>query len=379
MHESARIPTIEYKDFSARIYDHSLEQNRVIKAQMELTYRCNLRCLHCFTDCYNEKEFIPREMTLEEILRILDEMAEYGILWLNFTGGEVFMRKEFFEIYEYAYRKGFILTLFTNGTVFTEATIERLKRNPPFFLDISCHSVDEAAFDRFTQVPGSFRQFLKGIALLQASGLEFRLKTKAMNWNKEELPRIRAFVQSLGLEFGYTTSLSPRLNGDLAPLALRLSPEEIRELEVMEEQRTEESEMCQELPPDVPDLIGSPSERLYRCGCATNTIHINAWGELGTCTLEYERRASLRTHTLREAIDQVFREVRALRYQSDAPCRTCQLFAYCEKSPTSFRQQVGDPETAILYYCDIAHGRAERATGQRLVHPLSAKRTQQRD
>lgn len=373
MAETTRISKIEYKDLSSKIWDRSLEQDRVIKAQMELTYRCNLRCLHCYTDCYNEPEYFPREMTYEEILRILDDMADIGILWLNFTGGEVFMRKRFFEIYEYAYQKGFILTLFTNGTVFTEATIERLKRNPPFFLDISCHSVNEEAFDRFTQVPGSFRRFLEGLQLLKASGLPFRLKTKAMNWNKEEIPQIRAFVESFGLEFGFTTSLSPRLNGDLGPLAYRLSPQEIHELEVAEDERAEESEACLDGQSEGQDLLATPPQRLYRCGCATNTIHVNAWGELGTCTLEYEHRASLRDYTLKEAIEKVFGEIRARRYTTGSPCRTCGVYAYCEKSPTAFRHQVNDPEPAIAYYCDVAVDRAERATHRQLLHPMKAQ------
>ncbi len=373
MPEATRIPTIEYKDFSRKIYEHSLEQDRIIRVQMELTYRCNLRCLHCFTDCYNERDYFPRELTLAESLRILDDMADLGILWLNFTGGEVFMRKDFFEIYEYAVRMGFIITIYTNATLFTEAIIERLKRHPPFFLDISCHSVNEEAFDHFTQMPGSFRKFLDGLRLLKASELPFRLKTKAMTWNKEELPQIRAFVESFGLEFGFTTSLSPRLNGDLGPLAYRLSPQEIHDLEVAGDQRADESEACLDGQNQGPDLLSTPPTRLYRCGCATNTIHINAWGELGTCTFEYERRASLRTYSLKEAITKVFREVRTLHYQTDSPCRTCDVFAYCEKSPTAFRQQAHDPEPAIRYYCDVAVDRAERATGRQLLHPLRDK------
>ena len=370
MTPSRSIPTVEYKDWSSRIFFGSLARGQVIRAQMELTYRCNLRCRHCYTDCYNGPEHFPKEMTTPEIVRILAEMADLGVLWLNFTGGEVFMHRDFFEIYDEACRKGFIITLFTNATLLTSETIARLARRPPFFLDISCHSVDEDAFDRFTEVPGSFRKFLDGMERLKGSGIPFRLKTKAMSWNKAEIPRIKAFVESFGLPFGFTTGLSPRLDGDLAPLSLRLSPEEISELETLEERWTEEPEACQDRAPSGQDQIAAPTERLYRCGCATNTIHVNAWGELGACTMEYERRASLRTHSLEEAVAKVFGEVRTLRYRTDSPCRACPLFAYCEKSPTSFRQQVGDPEAPIRYYCDVALNRAERATQRPLAHPL---------
>src|SRR6267143_1648469 len=228
---NAPLPTIEYKEFSLKVHERAAETRRVIKAQMEITYRCNLHCVHCYTDPYNSRQYFPRELSLGEIKRIFDEMADLGILWLNLTGGEIFMRTDFFDIYEYAYRKGFLLQLYTNGTVFTQAIIDRLTQSPPFSIDISCHSVNEEAFDRFTQVPGSFRNFMKGMELLRHSGLPFCFKTKAMNWNKEEIPEIRRFIESFGQRFRFTTSLSPRLNGDLSSLDYRLTPEETRGLE----------------------------------------------------------------------------------------------------------------------------------------------------
>jgi radical SAM protein with 4Fe4S-binding SPASM domain len=370
MPEPRPIPTVEYKDFSLKVHSRYNRLDRVIKAQVELTYRCNLHCVHCYTDPYNGREFFPREMTLAEITRILDEMADLEILYLNLTGGDIFMRADFFQIYDHAYRKGFLLMLYTNGTLFTRAIIDRLKQSPPFSIDISCHSVDEAAFDRFTQVPGSFRQFMKGMELLRSSGLPFCFKTKAMNWNKAEIPQIRRFVESFGQPFGFTTSLSPRLNGDLSSLRYRLSPEEIRVLDDQEEDRADEEVPCA----DRRDWTSSPSERLYRCGCATNSIHINAWGELGTCTMQYEHRASLREYSLKDAIAKVFGEVRARRYTTDSPCGVCTIYAFCDKSPSDARRETGDADAPIPYDCDVALIRAERVLHRTLIHPLATSK-----
>ena len=367
MPEPRPIPTVEYRDFSLKIHTRYGQIDRVIKAQMELTYRCNLHCVHCYTDPYNAREFFSREMTFAEITRILDEMADLEILYLNLTGGDIFMRSDFFQIYDYAYRKGFLLMLYTNGTLFTRAIVDRLKQAPPFSIDISCHSVNEGAFDRFTQVPGSFRQFMKGMELLRSSGLPFCFKTKAMNWNKEEIPQIRYFVESFGQSFGFSTSLSPRLNGDLSSLEYRLSPEDLRVLDDQEQDREDEEEPCNE-----PYTAGaSPPERLYRCGCATNGIHINARGELGTCTMQYEHRASLREHTLQDAIAKVFGEVRARRYTTTSPCRTCAIYLFCAKTPSDARRETGDAEAPIPYDCDVALDRAERALHCELIHPLA--------
>ena len=367
MPESRPLPTVEYKDFSRRLHERYGQRNRVIKAQLEITYRCNLHCLHCYTDPYNRRNFLLKELSLDEIKRILDEMAALEIVYVNLTGGEVFTRPDFFEIYDYAYHKGLLLMLYTNGTVFTRAIIDRLKHSPPFSIDISCHSVNEEAFDRFTQVPGSFRQFLKGMELLRHSGLPFCFKTKAMNWNKEEVPEIRRFVESFDQPFGFTTSLSPRLNGDLSPLEYRLAPEEIRRLERRELHVSQDDEPCQETSRWT---ASSTPERLYRCGCATNTIHISAWGALGTCTMQYEHRVSLRDYSLKDAVAKVFADVRARCYTTDSPCRTCAIYAFCDKTPTDARREFGDAESPVPYDCAVALTRAERIVNQSFTHPL---------
>lgn len=225
------IPTLTYGEFSRALHDRAASDDRVIKAQVELTNRCNLHCRHCYTDPYNTPESIRRELTVEAWLALLRSMRDIGVVWLNLTGGDIFMHPHFFTIYEAAHRHGFLVQLYTNGTLFTRAIVQRLERMPPFTLDVSVHTVDEGRFDWFTQVPGSFRAFIRGMELLRRSPLPLSFKTKAMNWNQDELPAIQAFVESFDQSFGYTTSLSPRLNGDCSPLEFRLAPRQVTQLE----------------------------------------------------------------------------------------------------------------------------------------------------
>ncbi|MBI5315449.1 MAG: radical SAM protein [Nitrospirae bacterium] len=366
MPDERTIPTIQYGDFSQRVHEQAAAQQRVIKAQLELTYRCNLHCRHCYTDPYNHKDFFPRELMLDEIHRLLDEMQQIGIVWLNLTGGDIFMHPQFFEIYEAAVRKGFLLQLYTNGTLFTKAVIERLQEMPPFTIDISCHSVTEEPFDWFTQIPGSFRAFTRGLELLRESGLPFTLKTKAMNWNRHEIPAIRQFVESFGQNFGFTTSLSPRLNGELSSLTYRMAPDDVASLHEDQSASEGDEESC-----SLSTMLQTPdTDRLYRCGCGTDTIHINAWGELGSCTLQYERRVSLRTHRLADAIATLFREIWNMRYQGESPCRACEIHTFCDKKPSDARWECGAAEAPIPYDCDVALALAQSTMHQTLIHPL---------
>ncbi len=365
MPEQALIEKKSYAEFSRGVF----ETGRIIKAQLELTYRCNLHCAHCYTDPYNKKEFFPRELSTAEVKRVMDELSELGVLWLNLSGGEALSRPDFFELYDYAHDKGFLLVLFTNGTTLTPRVIERLKARPPFFVDVSVHSLDAAAFDRFTGVRGSFLKFEAGMKRLRASGLPFRTKTLAMDWNKDELPSLKAYVESLGEEFSFATSIKPRLDGDLSSLINRLSPAEIKALEDEFGIWKDDDDACSVARAQ----LGAPSDALYRCGCGGNSVHVNAWGEVGTCTLEYEVRASVREHGLREAVEKVFNAVKALRYRGSSPCGTCELHRFCEKSPTALRLEEGDEEAPGRYHCDVALDRAERLVRRRLPHPLGRK------
>lgn len=367
MRDARTIPIIPYGAFSRQIHERAARDHQVIKAQLELTYRCNLHCRHCYTDPYNSKEYFPRELSRIEIERLLSELREVGVVWLNLTGGDIFTHSEFFEIYEAAYRHGFLLQLYTNGTLFTRSAIERLERMPPFTIDISCHSVHEDRFDWFTQVPGSYRAFMRGIGLLRESALRFTLKTKLMSWNKDELPALRDFMASLGQTFAYTTSLSPRLNGDCSSLDYRIAPEDLSVIGRAEHREGEEDPAC-----DGAHLTEPETDRLFRCGCGTDTIHINAWGELSTCTFQYESRVPLRQVSLRAAIAKVFTDVHEMRYRSASPCLSCRVHRFCDKQPTQARWEMGDPEAPIPYDCDVAVGRAELALYRKGVHPLSA-------
>jgi len=347
------LPMIEYQDFSLGVHTKAAEHNNVVTAQIELTYGCNLHCVHCYTDCYNRPDLIKQELSYEEVTRILDQLAAEGCLWVCFTGGEIFMRKDFLDIYAYAKQKGFLITLFTNGTMFTEAIADYLKEQPPFSIEISCHGATEETFDRITQVKGSFQRFLKGIRLLVERGLPIKIKTKAMNVNQHELDQTKAFVEGLGTRFRLSTAIYPRLNGDLTPATYRLSPDEIVALESQEgdgepEDRCTEAEI----------QIGPPADdRLFRCGCGTTRVHINAWGQLGTCTWVTER-ADLRQTTVADAVGQVFPRIRAARYQGETPCRTCHVHTLCDKMPANAAAEAGDPEQPVAHFCRVAYQRA---------------------
>jgi MoaA/NifB/PqqE/SkfB family radical SAM enzyme len=160
--------------------------------QWELTCRCNLRCVMCYTDCNNRPEKVREELSTVEILRILDELKAEGCLELCLTGGEPMARPDFFTIYEKARGDGFLVTLFTNGTVLDERSADRLAALPPDRVEISLHGVTAKTFEAVTAGPGSFEKCLRGIRLLREREVAVGVKANAMTHNEDEVLEVNA-------------------------------------------------------------------------------------------------------------------------------------------------------------------------------------------
>src|SRR6185503_239215 len=103
------------------------------------------------------------ELTLDEHRRILDQMAAAGCLWLLYTGGEILARRDFLDIYTHAKRNGFLITLFTNGTMITEKVADYLAEWRPFSVEITVYGRTRATYERLTGVPGSYDKCMRGI------------------------------------------------------------------------------------------------------------------------------------------------------------------------------------------------------------------------
>ena len=92
-----------------------------LSVQLDITYRCNERCIHCYLDHEDHGE-----MTTSEIKDLLDQLAEAGVFFLTISGGEILMRKDFFEILEYARAKMFCVKLKTNAVLIREKEARRI-------------------------------------------------------------------------------------------------------------------------------------------------------------------------------------------------------------------------------------------------------------
>lgn len=353
--ECPHIPKTTYTEFSKRFHGKLAGKRMPIDGSLELTFRCNLRCVHCYLG--DARAGIPgrEELSYAEICDLLDQIVDEGCLWLLLTGGEPLLRADFLDIYTYAKRKGLLITLFTNGTLITPRIADFLEEWQPFVVEITLYGRTKETYERVTGVPGSYERCLRGIELLHERGLPLRLKTMAMTLNKHEIWAMKEYAESLGVDFRFDPLISACLDGSQRPTELRIAPEEAVQFDLADDKRLERwLDYCDR-------FWGPPSNGryLFVCGAGLTRFHIDPYGELSICMSYRNESYDLRSGSFYEGWRDFIPRVRYQKPEGDYTCLECDLISICGQCPGWAQLEHGDSQTPVPYLCQVAHLRAE--------------------
>lgn len=156
------------------------------------TKTCNLKCAHCYMDSDSQK--YQGELNTEEAKRFIDDLADFKVPVLLFSGGEPLIRPDFFELAEYTVSKGIRPTLSTNGTLITREVAQRIKDIGVGYVGISLDGLEDVN-DKFRGREGAFQSAMEGIqncvAVDQRVGLRFTINSH----NLAELDNIFDFIE----------------------------------------------------------------------------------------------------------------------------------------------------------------------------------------
>ena len=351
--------TQSYQDWSRGVHEQVVARRVPISGSIEITRRCNLSCVHCYNNLPLGDEQARRgELTFGEHCCLLDEMAAEGCLWLLYTGGEIFARKDFLDIYGYAKKAGFLITLFTNATLIDKAKAEYLSTWRPFSIEVSVYGCTAGTHDRVTGVAGSFARTLAGVKLLVEAGFRPMLKTVALKTNSHELWDLKRYVEEdLGLEFRFDAMINPRIDLSSLPLSMRLSPEEVVELDLMEPKRRNEwVKFCEHFNRPVRPSEGGAD--LYVCGGSHNAFAIHASGGLSTCVIWNGDKYDLRKGSFKQGWEGFLLEVSRKKMTRHTKCVACELRSMCGMCPANGVLECGNAEEPVDFLCLVAHLRA---------------------
>ncbi len=348
------VPEIKYSAFGQRLKEKAASQRQLLWASLELTFRCNMLCRHCYIQCDQESWVDEPELTTDGWRRILDQLADAGVLWLLLTGGEPLLRPDFAEIYMHAKRRGMLITLFTNGTLVTHEIADLLAAYPPFAVEVSLYGRTAEVYEQITTVPGSYERCMEGIARLAARPILLRLKSPLMTLNQHELWDIKAYAESLDVPFHFDPLLNAGMAGGVEPTSLRLSPKEVVAWQLADDKARES--FCRSY--EQRAGVQFDREQLYVCGAGLRSVHVDPAGRLSICMMVREPFYDLQRGSLAEGWDLFVPTVRRATMHHEADCYTCELRMTCENCPAYAIMETGDPCGVVPYLCEIAHHRA---------------------
>ena len=342
--------TATFNAFGARVLEACGGERVPLNGSLELTFRCNLRCVHCYIPDFSGRG----EMTTAEIVRILDETADAGCLWMLLTGGEVLSRADFPEIYRHAKRRGMLLTVFTNGTLLADRHADLFAEYPPFSLEITLYGMSDATYERTTGMPGGFRRVRAAVERLVERRVRLTLKAVAMAPLVGELPAMRAWADLLGVPFRYDATIHGRLDGSLQPAAARATPAEVVGLDAADaERRVHWQRFYDQFVKNAPK-----TDRLLSCGAGLQSFHVDPKGWLWSCEALPLDGYDLRHGTFLEGWNGIVGEVRHRRASAANVCAGCDLKSLCDRCPATAILETGSPDGWIPHYCEITHRRA---------------------
>jgi heme b synthase len=177
----------------------------------EITRQCNLSCVHCRASA--QKGPYPDELTTDECLKLVDDIASFSSPIIILTGGEPLLREDVFDIARYGSQKGLRLVMAVNGTLVDETTARKIQDAAIQRISVSIDGATAESHDQFRQVTGAFEGALRGIRSAKKVGLEFQINTTVTRHNADELEAILNLAIDLGAAAHHVFLLVPTGRG----------------------------------------------------------------------------------------------------------------------------------------------------------------------
>jgi radical SAM protein with 4Fe4S-binding SPASM domain len=333
---------------------------------MDVTYRCNERCVHCYLDHDDHGE-----MTTAEIKDVLDQLAEAGVFFITFSGGEVFLRRDFFEILEYARRLMFNVKIKTNAVMIHEEEARRIRELNVDTIQISVYSHRAEVHDAITKLPHSFERTVKAIRYLKEQGLRVTIANVLMTANASDYAGVQELAAELGVLYTLDPTITPMMDGDTSVLSLRIPGEDLPDLFHNSALVSNQEEFCAPpKPPSDEDLEG------YSCSAGHSFCYISPYGDVFPCVQFPLPTGNIRQQKFLDIwnYSPQMNEVRSIQAKDLTVCSSCSHVGSCSRCPglAYMEGSMRGPSTAD---CEKSFYRTGIPTANMLQHGLTKPRT----
>ena len=302
---------------------------------LELTLRCNERCLHCGSRCGEVKS---SELTVEQYKTFLDKVKsdfDTDGLMLCITGGEPLLRRDFFKIVGYANELGLHWGMTSNATLIDDEVAEKLRECGMRTISISIDGLQET-HDWFRRTPGGYEAAMQGLnALINNGGFEHvQVTTVVHRKNIGELEQLYQMFEHIDIDSWRVINLEPVGRALDYPELLLRKQDYVYLFDFIKRKRDEGMPVtygcCHYLGPDYEREV---RDWYFLCNAGIYTASILANGDIVAC-LDIERRPELTYgNILRDDFKYVwengFEQYRSNLYELNEKCSECSEREFC--------------------------------------------------
>jgi radical SAM protein with 4Fe4S-binding SPASM domain len=303
----------------------ALERNIPLSVHLDLTYRCNERCVHCYLDHEDHGE-----MTTAEIKKLLGELAAAGVFFLTLSGGEILLRRDFFELLAFARGLAFVVKLKSNAILIREHEAERIAALGVESVQISVYSHRPEVHDAITKVPGSLKRSTDAIKLLRSHGLKVIIANVLMTKNVDDYPGVRALAQELGADFTVDPTITPMMDGARSTLGLNVDDAALKRVFRDPALVGNVEDFCA-LPqgPSDDDLDARP------CSAGNASCYVSPYGDVYPCVQFPLASGNVRSRPFLDIWrhSEQLNEVRSIRVRDLPSCSKCSHVSACTRCP----------------------------------------------
>ena len=320
---------VSAKGARAYIVQRAQELVVPIGVHVDVTYRCDLDCVHCYL-AERDKD----DLTLEDYERLFDELRELGTLFLLVSGGEIFHRPDGFAILEAARKRRFEVRIITHGGHIDEALAGELGRIGIAVAAMSIYAAEPGVHDAVTKVPGSWARTVAAAEHLRDAGVPVLLKCVLMAPNPDVVAELKALATRVGAGIEFQFNIRGANDGSDSLLELNLDLEA-------------RAAVADCVYPELVDGQALPafSPDRHTCLAGNASCYVGPDGTVQPC-LEWEEPAgSIRAQSFKEIwLDSpVFRRARLIRRSSFEGCTPCENHSHCSLCPAKSHRETGSP------------------------------------
>lgn len=289
---------------------------------IELTPYCNMKCVHCYMQDYDP---VPL-LSFDDVKKMLDILYDEGLLFIYFTGGEIFTHPSFSEIFLYAKKKGFIVELLTNITLLTPEMVDIFSEYPPATISISIYGASEETYSLVTQTKGNFAHAIKALRMLKEAELNFEIKFIGIKQNIDDFFAVEAIAKDFNVKFTHTFELFPTLNQNDALMDCMLSVDDIIEFESNYEPTVRRWANQ--------SVAAGPTDNtcLYSCDIARSNFIIDCEGYVNPCNKLRTKEYKILETPFKEIWSQ-FAKYKKIKAPEEYPCLSCAYKVLCVPCP----------------------------------------------